>query len=290
MNEEIITEVDSPEITGPDIISVAAKEAAQKAASLKEELDDCKTLKKFLDELMTFRDKGWILHLKALCDREVERLNRLRESGNICIASIDDLYQQAKQEAKRTPIMFPSNIERLANAKEIVIDRKSRHPRYFFGKDGFLEARVDDQKVSATISSREGKITTLPADPEAILEIVTAELKRLFEREFNGIQFLANMRKAYLAGIKLIKDAQDGDPIPLREIYKLMAKEAKGYKRDEFLIDLSTLVDRGPSETSGYKFNLQQTKDTQEGVLLLGAAGSGMVSLMVFKKSNSKTS
>lgn len=290
MNEELFTETPPPEGPGPDELVTAIKEAGRKATALKEELDDCKALQKFLEELVSYRDKGWVLHLKALCDREVERLKRLRESGQAWIQSVEGLYRDAKDQAKRMPTMIPSNIERLANAAGIAIDRKSRHPRYFFGKDGFLEARIDDQKLTATISTREGKLATMPADPSAILESVGVESKRLFGRKYNGIRFLSDIRKAYLAVIKARKDARDGDPIPIREIYNEVAKKAKGYKRDEFLVDLSTLVEEGPAETSGYRFDLQQTKDTQEGILLLGAAGRGMVNLMVFKKSNSTPS
>jgi hypothetical protein len=38
--------------------------------------------------------------------------------------------------------------------------------------------------------------------------------------------------------------------------------------------------------SSGEHFDLQQTKDTREGMLLLGTAGTGMVKLIVFKKTN----
>jgi hypothetical protein len=46
----------------------------------------------------------------------------------------------------------------------------------------------------------------------------------------------------------------------------------------------------GPAETNGYRFELQQTKDTKEGMLLLGEAGRGMVNLLIFKKTNTTES
>ena len=61
-------------------------------------------------------------------------------------------------------------------------------------------------------------------------------------------------------------------------------KAYKNYKLDEFLIDLSHLTKHGPAETDGFRFELQQTKDTTEGMLLLGAAGQGMVNLLIFRK------
>jgi hypothetical protein len=290
MNDDLFTNTAPPETACPDDLVAALKATGRRAVSLKDELDDCKALHKFLEELISYRDKGWVLHLKALCDREADRLKRLRETGQAWIQSVEDLYRDAMEQSKRMPTMIPTNIERLSNATGIAIDRKSRHPRYFFGKDGFLEARIDDLKLTATISTREGKLATIPADPPAILDSVGVESKRLFGRKYNGPRFLSDIRKAYLAVMKARKDARDGDPIPIREIYAEMTKKTKGYKRDEFLVDLSTLVEQGPAETSGFRFDLQQTKDTQEGILLLGVAGRGMVNLMIFKKSNSTPS
>lgn len=277
-----------PSEENADFLAAAVKAVSDESAALKGQLDESKALQKFLEELINYRDKNWSIHLKVLCDKELERLNKLRKASHSSAPVIDDLHSAAKQLAKRMPTMIPFEIERLAKMTGLAIDMRSRHPRYFFGTDGFLEVRIDDQKLTATVSTREGKLATLPADPGAILEAVNGESKRLFDRKFNGTRFLADVRKAYLAAIKTRKDAHEGEPIPIREIYNLMAEKEKGYKRDEFLIDLSTLVEQGPAETSGFRFDLQQTKDTQEGVLLLGAAGRGMVNLLVFKKSNTK--
>jgi hypothetical protein len=105
----------------------------------------------------------------------------------------------------------------------------------------------------------------------------------LFRLKFSGGRFLQELRAAYLAVLKG-KKSHDGDPVPIREIYQSIARKNKTSKKDEFLVDLSTLVMKGPAETKGVRFELQQTKDTAEGVLLLGAAGRGMVNLLLFRK------
>jgi hypothetical protein len=269
-----------------DLLLAAARETSERAALLKGELEECKSLQKFFEELISLRDKGWILHLMALCDREKDRLKRLRSADHSCIGAVEGLYRDARERAKRMQTIIPSDLQRLAPAAGISIERKSRHPRYFFGKDGFLEAQINDQKLTCTISTREGKLATLPADPGAILEAVRGESNRLFSRDFNGESFLADLYDAYRALSKARGHGNDEDPVPIREIHSQMTKKARGYKRDEFLVDLSTLVEQGPAETSGLRFDLQQTKDTEEGMLLLGEAGRGMVNLLVFKKSN----
>ena len=280
----------TPMSSNPDPLTAAAQAASQEAATLKTQFDHFKSLQKFLEELISYRDKGWLLHLKALCDRESERLKALRAAGHSSIDAIEQHYREAQVSAKGVPATMPSDIERLATSAGLSIDRKSRHPRYFFAKDGFIEARIDDHRLTATISTREGKIATMHADPPAIIEAISAGSQRLFGRKFSGSRFLGDVRKAYKAAVKTRKEARDGEPVPLREIYVQMTKKDKGYKRDEFLVDLSNLVELGPAETSGYKFELQQTKDTHEGILLLGAAGRGMVNLLVFKKSTATPS
>jgi hypothetical protein len=280
-----------PEVPpGPDLLVAAARETAQKTAELELELKRSKALQRLFEDLLSFRDKGWSLHLKSLCEREAELLKPLREQDHPCVSPLEDLYRQAKQRAGRMATIIPSEIEPLAKASGIEIDPRSRHPLYRFDRDGFLEAKIDDRKLTCTIRTREGKLATFPADPATILETVRVESRRLFGRKFNGEQFLSDLRGAYLAAIKTRKDAYDGDSVPIREVHAEMVKKAKNYKSDEFLVDLSTLVVQGPAETADFRFDLQQTKDTQEGMLLLGAAGRGMVNLLVFKKSNSAPS
>jgi hypothetical protein len=63
-----------------------------------------------------------------------------------------------------------------------------------------------------------------------------------------------------------------------------MAENTKGLRSDEFLVDLSQLAQDGPFEIGGRKLDLQQTKDTNQGMLLHGAAGRGYVGYIVFKE------
>lgn len=252
--------------------------------SLNQRLKDAKSFQTFLNELRSCRDKGWKLHVKALCEKHSQLLRSLRKDGHSCVPIVEALYRDAKEYAHQSAHMIPVNIERLAEETQVAIDRKSRHPRYFFSRGGFIEATVDDQKLVTTIKTREGRLASFPSDPEAILETVLAEEERLFKRKFSGTQFLKDLNKGYRACIKGQQDAKYGDPVPIREVYACLAKKKRGYKKDEFLVDLSNLVAGGPAEVSGEQFGLQQTKDTHSGVLLLGVAGQGMVNLIFFRK------
>ena len=67
-------------------------------------------------------------------------------------------------------------------------------------------------------------------------------------------------------------------------VKEVSEKNVKGFRTDEFLVDLSRLAQDGPFEIDGRRLDLQQTKDTNQGMLLHGAAGRGYVGFIVFKE------
>ena len=147
----------------------------------------------------------------------------------------------------------------------------------------FFQLEVDEQKGIARLSDNEGNLAQLPADVAAIVERVEAERKRICGRRFDGKKFLKGLRTHYLAVIK--KEAQqDGASIPIRQITRRMGKNVKRFRTDEFIFDLSRLVDNGPLEIEGVRLDLQQTKDTNQGILLHGKAGRGYIGFIVFRK------
>lgn len=267
-----------------DRLRRALEDAAQSSLEFQEKLNLSKKLEKLLGDLVRFRDQSWQLHVKAACERDTEFLKGLRTQGHSAIQIIEDLYREAQTEAVTAVQSLPGELERLSKGEGVALDfSRSRHPRYYFGEDGFIEVQINDKRLTADVGTREGRLVSMPADAGAIIETVKAEAERLFRRKFSGGRFLQELRAAYLAVLKG-KKGHDGDPVPIREIYQSIARKNKAYKKDEFLVDLSTLVMKGPAETKGVRFDLQQTKDTAEGVLLLGAAGRGMVNLLLFRK------
>ena len=72
--------------------------------------------------------------------------------------------------------------------------------------------------------------------------------------------------------------------MPIRRITHRLGKNEKGFHTDEFLVDLSRLAEEGPLQVDDVKVDLQQTKDTTQGMLLHGVASSGYVGFIVFRK------
>lgn len=270
-----------------DKLSVAATQASEAVERLSHELSAAKKLTALLQQLKGYRDKDWPLHIKALCEKDKTFLADLRKKEHPAIAPIEELYRDSKERAERAIEQLPRDIEKLAKRAGITIAyTQSAHPKYHFLQDGFVEVRIDDKKQVASIGNRESKGPPIPADAQAIIEAVAAERTRLFERDMPGAEFLAAVYKGYQQLLKK-EGLKAGDPVPLRQIYARMADDRKDpkaprYQADEFLVDMSSLAEHGPGEIEGMGFTLQQTKDTDEGILLIGPAGRGMVSLIRF--------
>ena len=253
--------------------------------------NEVRKLKKFLEDLDRYRKEDWCIHIKQHCEKEKDFLSRLRNQSHPSFSDIEGLYRDAKTKADALVKALPGNIDRSAQEVGLLLDRsRSRHPRYYFGDYGFVEMQVYDDRQMTRISTREGRLHDVPADARAIIAAVQEEVKRLFGRPFKAEKFLKDLRSVYTEMLKKTK-SRDGEPVRIRDVFDTMTrrKPYRTYRRDEFLVDLSWLVEKGPGSVGGYRFDLQQTKDTESGMLLLGAAGRGMVNLLIFKKQETNT-
>jgi hypothetical protein len=256
--------------------------ARERAKALKAETDAAARIEKVWEALLGFIGKEWPLHLLDLLDREVPLLKAMRSDGHPAIAAIEDAYREAQEQADTLKRRYPSHLEDACRSAGLSLDPESRHPGYSF-EQRFFQLKIDEQKWTARLSNHEGRLAELPADVGAIVEVILRERNRLFGRPFNGSKFLKVLRSQYLAVAK--KDKQsDGASIPIRQITRRLGKNAKGFRSDEFLVDLSRLVEQGPMDIDGYRLDLQQTKDTNQGMLLHGVAGRGYIGFVVFRK------
>ena len=229
-----------------------------------------------------FVAKGWALHILALSEKEAPRLKKMRGENHSAIPVIEEAYHLAKEEARRILRRYPSLLEEVCRAAGLVLDSNSRHPRYGL-ESGFLRLQIDETKRVARLYDHEGRLAELPADVQAVVETIQREHQRIFGRSFNGPKFLKALRAQYKAVIKKEKQP-DGASVPIRHITRRLGKNKRGFRTDEFLVDLSRLAEKGPFEIEGRRLDLQQTKDTNQGMLLHGAAARGYVGFIVFKE------
>lgn len=257
--------------------------AAQKAKALKAEADEAAHIHKIWEDIISFLSRRWLLHVLALIDKEAPLLKKMRADNHPAIPSLEEIYRITKEQAEEfKSYRFPTYLEEACRAANLSLDKDSRHPHYKF-ESGFFQLNVDDHKKTARLSNNETRLCEVSADIEAIIEAVQRERKRVFERPFDAKKFLKKLRIQYLAVIKSEK-LSDGSSVPIRHITRRLGKNEKGFRTDEFLIDLSRLVERGAIEIDGRQFELQQTKYAEQGMLLHGAAGRGYIGFILFKK------
>lgn len=255
--------------------------AKERAKTLKAEADSAARIERVWEGLHSFMVKDWPFHILDLLDREVPLREALRAEGHPAIPAVEGVYRDAKEQADAVKRLYPSHLEEACRSAGLALDSESRHPTYSL-EQRFFQLKVDEQKWVARLSDHEGRLADLPADVGAVVEVLLRERKRIFGRPFNGRKFLKLLRSQYRAVAK--KDKQtDGASIPIRHITRRL-KDAKGLRSDEFLVDLSRLVEQGPMDIDGYRLDLQQTKDTNQGMLLHGVAGRGYIGFVVFRK------
>jgi len=249
---------------------------------LKDEAEVVAQAERAWAEFLAFLEKGWTLHLLALLEKEAPRLKKMRAENHPAIPAIEDAYRSAKEERDRIFRRFPSLLEEAFANSGLSIDPTSRHPKYTL-ESGFFRLEIDEKKQTARLSDHEGRLAEIPADVQAVVETVRREHQRLFDRKYNAKKFLQTVRSQYKAIIRKEKQP-DGSSVPIRHITRRLGKNVKGFRTDEFLVDLSRLAQDGPFEIDGRRLDLQQTRDTNQGMLLHGAAGRGYVGFIVFKE------
>jgi hypothetical protein len=273
-----------PEAPAPDPIRAFSESAQARALDLKQQAEAAAKAANIWSRVLEARDKGFWFQLRALIEEEKGYFHQLREEGDPVVAELEILYKEAKEQTVDLLHSLPRDIEKLAERENLALDRTSRHPKYTF-KDGFITLLVDESKRVARIRNYEAKLPDVPLDIESIGAVMKSEEERLFGRKFEGAKFLQKLRATYLAILKKEK-RPDGSAVPIKVIARKMTSNDAKFRRDEFLIDLSRLVVEGPAESSGFRFELQQTSDASQGMLLYGPASRGMINLLIFTKTS----
>ncbi len=265
-----------------DALRDVAASARNAAAQMKQQAAEAEALARTWEALLRYIIKGWSVHTVQFMDEKRDVFGRMRAEGHSAMSALEEVYRTAQDDAANVRRRFPGLLDDACREAGLAIDADSRHPRYYFyGK--FFTLEVSEQTQQARLSDHEGRLAELPADVPAIVEAVVREHRRVFGRKLIGKVFLRKLRGHYLAVLR--REGQgDGDTVPIRNITRRLGKNEKGFRTDEFLVDLSRLVEQGPLEIDGRRLDLQQTKDTSQGMLLHGAAGRGYVGFVVFRK------
>lgn len=252
------------------------------AEHLKVASDQASQAEAFWVDLERFLVQGWAMHFLSLAEREAPRLKALKAADPSAVSAIEQATQLAREQSERELRRYPALLEHACATAGLHLDGNSRHPKYGL-EGGFFLLEIDETKRVARLSDHEGRLAELPADVPAVVDALQREYKRVLGRPFSGPKVLKRLRGQYKAVLKR-DQLSDGDSVPIRHITKRLGKNIKGFRTDEFLVDLSRLAREGPFEIDGRRLDLQHTKDINQGMLLLGSTSSGYVGFIVFKE------
>jgi len=198
---------------------------------------------------------------------------------------IRNILEYSREKCEKIARMFPSIIQDRCLEEKIPLDQTSRHPRYTFCQD-FIILKVNDKdfEVKGFTRGNSRYIFSKPFDIELIIQELKNEINRLFNRPFNKQKFTENIYQQYQTILKK-KKGNMGDQIHIQEIINdLKEKNKERFKIDEFIVDLSKLLEKGPPIISGYKIDLGHTRDESSGILLHHFESRGYVGFITFKK------
>lgn len=246
------------------------------------EIESCKRSLDYINKLIEPLKNDKPAHIKFLIEHDFDAYKKFKAAN----AEISNFLESVIAEAKKQNIdftkNFPLHFERSCAESGIDIDRTSRHPKYKVC-NSFIEVEVIEHAQEIKIFNRENIIALVPCDMSSVIQTILMNKKRLFERKFNPKDFLKKLMSNYSYLIKKEK-MPESSSLPIRKITRRMGKNVKGFKTDEFLIDLSKLLKEPELNVNGYTLDLQHTKDDRMGMLLHGYEHRGYVGFIVFKK------
>jgi hypothetical protein len=265
-----------------ELVSEEILRVAEKLKNIRRDADEaCRTEKAWKD-LKKYLELGWPHHVINLINKESNIFDAGKVANPLIGRALDEISAVVKESAINVQRRFPWLIETECKEVGLPIDLGSRHPRYSF-MTNFFQLEIDESRWIAKLSDYEGKLAEVLADVGAVISVVQREHNRVFNRPFDSMKFLGKVRRQYLAILKK-HHSKDGDIVPIRQITHRLGKNIKGFRTDEFLVDLSRLIELGESKIDGRKIDLQQTKDIDQGMLLYGAAGRGYVGFVTFRE------
>ena len=129
-----------------------------------------------------------------------------------------------------------------------------------------------------------GVIAAIPADVEPLAERIHQERKRVFDRPLDAEALFRQVREGYNTARADMDAAVRSDSVPILSVVKHIRKAVKGFRLDEFIIDLSRAAAKRDLIVGGERMEFQHTRDTKDALLLHGPNLRGFVGYIVFRK------
>ncbi|MEW5936487.1 MAG: hypothetical protein AB1665_01530 [Candidatus Thermoplasmatota archaeon] len=263
-------------------LSKLREKFAQKSSNLNAEAKSAEEDFQAVDQLVGALKKGQFAQILELHERMPQIFTRISNSDPNLAEILKKIFLNANEECQKIAREYPTLIQEASRREQLQIDQTSTHPKYTFC-ERFLILEVDDKKFKAKAYTREGNLFVKPFDVSLIIPALKQEISRIFGRPFNPRQFAKTLYSNYNSIIKNEKKRM-GDQIPIRKITTRLGKNQKNFRTDEFIVDLSRLIENGATSIYGYKIDLGHTKDDRSGVLLYRLETHGYIGFISIKK------
>lgn len=261
----------------------------ERERSLQQELVKVDGRLPLIDELHGYlrsrcRDK-WPLHVIDWFARNKALVDEIGQSTKGRLPSaLAAILAEAVQQAEELKKKYSFWMDTTAARNSFKPDKSSRHPVYRF-HNGFFTVTISEPSYTARIEDLAGALVDrMPADPSAIIIYLQHEKARIFGRTFDPQAFLQKLLKNYMAIIEKDPELKDGEPMPIRRLTARLRDNEKNFHVDEFLVDLTRLLELGVAQIDGRTLMLEQTKDIDRGLYVFPKNGHGYVGFLRFTR------
>lgn len=258
------------------------EEFAQKSLKLNTEAKTAEEEFHAIDNLAGALKNGQSAQILELRDGMSQIFSRVSNNSPVLSQKLKKIFDDASEKCQKISREYPSLILEASQNNGLQIDQTSTHPRYTFC-DQFIILEVDDKKYKAKAYTREGNLFLKPFDISLVISCLKQEINRIFGRPFNAHKFAKMLYSNYSSIIKHEKKRM-GDQILIRKITTRLGKNLKNFRTDEFIVDLSKLIEGEAPSVYGYKIELGHTKDDRAGILLHHLETHGYVGFISMKK------
>jgi hypothetical protein len=254
----------------------------QELAELHDRLLLFEELHEYLRERFQYK---WPLHVLDWFARNRAFLDEVeRSSKGMMPSALAKILLEATEDSDELRKRYSFWMDKTAEWSSFKPDSTSRHPVYRF-QNGFFTVTVAEPAYTARIEDLAGVLADrMPADPSAIIGFLQQEKARVFGRPFDATAFLERLLKNYTALTDKDPELKDGEPVPIRRITGRLHDNEKSFHTDEFLVDLTRLLDSRISQIDGRTLMLEQTKEIERGLYVFPKHGHGYVGFIRFTR------
>jgi len=263
-------------------LSKTREKLAQKSSKLMAEAKLAEEDFQAVDQLVNALKKNRFAQILKLQETMPQVFTRIANSEPTLAEFLNRVFLNAREECQQMAREYPNLIQEASQIEKLQIDQTSTHPKYMFC-EGFITLEINDRTFEAKASTREGVLFVKPFDISLVISELKQEINRIFRRPFNLTQFAKKLYSNYNSIIQKEKKRM-GDQIPIRKITTRLGKNQRNFRTDEFIVDLSKLIESGAPLICGYKIDLGHTKDDRSGILLHRLEAQGYIGFIRFRK------